>query len=70
MNIGGGIKKVREDHGLSQQTLTRRVCVSDNYVSLMESNRKTPSWAMICRLAAALRVSVTTLVDEAEKLPG
>lgn len=68
MNIGGGIKKVREDLGLSQQTLTRRLKVSENYVSLMESNRKTPSWEMICRLAAALKVSVTQLVNEAEKL--
>lgn len=70
MNLGQGIKSVRERCGLSQEQFAERIDITNQYVSMMETNRKTPSWRMLCRMAGGLGIEVAQLVGEAESLPG
>ncbi len=58
------IKQLRERQGLSQRALAQRVKVTDAYIAMLETGkRKNPSLAVLKRLAKALRVSVSELVE-------
>src|SRR6266566_1685022 len=60
--FGQRLARVREDGGLSQSALARRVEVSQSAVSQMESGERSPSYTMLVELADALGVSVAHLV--------
>ncbi len=61
--FGTVIKKLREQHGMSQRDLAECVNVSGAYIAMLETGkRKNPSLAMLKRLAKALRVSITKLL--------
>ena len=58
------IKRLRERKGLSQRALARRVKVSDAYIAMLETGeRKNPSLTILKRLAKALDVRLTELLD-------
>lgn len=48
--IGGNIRKLRVDAGLSQDELAERLELSKNFVSLMETGAKFPSAETIVKL--------------------
>jgi len=67
--FGERLGRLREDAGLSQSALARRVGVSQSAVSQMESGERNPSYGMLVQLADALGVSVAYLVGaEVEEL--
>lgn len=67
--FGERLGRLREDAGLSQSALARRVGVSQSAVSQMESGERSPSYGMLVQLADALRVSIAYLVGaEVEEL--
>jgi len=60
--FGERLGRLREDAGLSQSALARRVGVSQSAVSQMESGERSPSYGMLIQLADALGVSIAYLV--------
>jgi transcriptional regulator with XRE-family HTH domain len=58
------IKKRRTELGLSQRALSKRVGVSDAYITQLETRERiNPSLDVLRRLAKALKVSVAELVE-------
>jgi transcriptional regulator with XRE-family HTH domain len=58
------IKKLREAQGLTQDELARRAGVTKPYVSMIEGGERTsPSLPVLKRLAKALGVPVTALLE-------
>jgi XRE family transcriptional regulator, master regulator for biofilm formation len=58
------LKRIREDRGMTQRDLARRARVTQAYVAQLEmSARKNPSLAILQRLARALGVPVTKLLE-------
>ena len=61
--FGERLREVREKRGETVRSLATLAGMSYAYVSEMERGVKTPTLAVIVRLAAALRCKVTELVD-------
>jgi transcriptional regulator with XRE-family HTH domain len=62
--FGVVLKDLRARKGLSQQTLADRVGVSDAYIAMLETGtRRNPSLTLLQRLAKALGVPVTALLE-------
>ena len=58
------VKKLREDQGLTQAALAKRAGVTEAYVSMIESGKRTtPSLPTLKRLARALGVAVVELLE-------
>src|SRR5689334_15780008 len=60
--FGPRLMRLREDAGLSQSGLARRIGVSQSAVSQMEAGDRSPSYGMLVQLAEALGVSLAYLV--------
>jgi XRE family transcriptional regulator of biofilm formation len=62
--IGQMIKRLRQTKGLTQAELAKKAKVTRPYITMLESGvRKTPSLPMLQRLAKALGVPVTALLE-------
>jgi transcriptional regulator with XRE-family HTH domain len=62
--LGMTIKDLRTAQGLSQKALGKRAKVTDAYITMLETGkRKSPSLAVLQRLAKALGVPVTALLE-------
>jgi len=58
------IKTLRQEKGLSQKALAEQVGVTDAYITMLESGkRKNPSLDILKKLAKALDVPVTELLE-------
>jgi transcriptional regulator with XRE-family HTH domain len=58
------VKELRAKRGLSQRELAKMVGISDVYITLLETGqRKNPSLAILKKIAKALGVPVTTLLE-------
>lgn len=58
------LKGLREKKGMSQRDLAERVGVTDAYIAMLETGKRTnPSLAILKRLAKALGVPVRALVE-------
>lgn len=57
MQIGDLIKKIRTIRGLTQTQLTEKLGISQNYLSLIETNKKKPSSNIINAFATQLKIS-------------
>ena len=68
MNIGIGIKTVRIKNGFNQKQFSEKVGITQSYLSLIESNKKTPSTEILGQIAYALDTTLPVLfwfmVDE------
>ena len=61
--LGRMIKALREQKGLSQRALAKKIKVSNVYIALLETGqRKNPSLAILERLAKAFKVPVDHLL--------
>ncbi|MGL4960904.1 MAG: cupin domain-containing protein [Inquilinus sp.] len=58
IDIGGRLRRLREEHGLSQRELARRAGVSNATVSLIEQNRASPSIGSLKRVLDGLPLSL------------
>jgi transcriptional regulator with XRE-family HTH domain len=61
--FGANVARAREQHGLSQSQLARKVGVVDTYVSRIETGRAQPSFQLILALARQLDVTPSKLLD-------
>ena len=65
LQVALAIRTLRQRTGLSQRQLAMRMCVPRTYVSKIENEKATPTLSSLQRLAQALQVSVTDLLDGA-----
>ena len=63
-SVGESIRKTRIIKGLSQQQLSDKLNVDRSTVTSWETGRRVPDVDMITRIASALNVPVTTLINE------
>lgn len=56
MQLGKAIKETRRKKGISQGDLAKELKVSQTYLSLVESNTKSPSFDLIQRISDVLGI--------------
>ncbi|MDA2911417.1 helix-turn-helix domain-containing protein [Nitrospiraceae bacterium AH_259_D15_M11_P09] len=62
--LGRALRTLREEKGLTQTDLAEKVKVGQSYIAMLESGDKTnPTLEVMQRLAKALKVPVTELVE-------
>jgi transcriptional regulator with XRE-family HTH domain len=64
-SFGQRLARLREDAGLSQSALAKRIGASQSAISQMEGGERNPSYAMLAQVAEALGVSTAYLVGAA-----
>lgn len=67
--VGARIRKARHDRNLSQTALARLIddtAVSGSYISRWERGENMPSWANLQAVAAALGVTLASLLEETD----
>nr|WP_320011133.1 helix-turn-helix domain-containing protein [uncultured Desulfobulbus sp.] len=69
-DLGGRIKAVRQQQGLSQKELAKRASMTPSSISQIEKNLISPSIPALFRLAESLAVSITTFFEGASALQG
>jgi transcriptional regulator with XRE-family HTH domain len=62
--FGVGLRRVRHERGLSQETLAEATGLSTNFIGEMERGLKAPGLGVVVRLARALEVSVHDLLAD------
>ncbi|MGP2471186.1 helix-turn-helix domain-containing protein [Yersinia sp. 2540 StPb PI] len=67
--VSGRIKAFRKQKKLSLDELSRRASVSKGMLVEIEKGAANPSIAILCKLAAAMGLSVADIVDVASKPP-
>ncbi len=67
-DIGGRIRAIRAEQSLNLDQLARLTGISAPALSLIETGKRDPRLTTLAKIAAALRVPLSTLLDDA--LPG
>ena len=66
MTLGEKIKEARKEHGLSQDQLAEKLCVSRSAVAKWESDKGMPDIENLKAISSLLNVSVDYLLDDGE----
>jgi transcriptional regulator with XRE-family HTH domain len=66
--VAKNIRRLRVERGLSQEELASLVNINRNYVGMIERQENSPTIAMIERIAKALDVEPTKLLEEKRSL--
>jgi len=61
------LRKLREQRGLSQEQLAFETGIHRTFVSQLERGLKTPSLATLFKLAAALEIDASQMVQQLER---
>jgi transcriptional regulator with XRE-family HTH domain/KaiC/GvpD/RAD55 family RecA-like ATPase len=69
-DLGGRIRAVRQQQGLSQKELAKRASMTPSSISQIEKNLISPSIPALFRLAEGLAVSITTFFEGASPQQG
>jgi transcriptional regulator with XRE-family HTH domain len=69
IKIGRVIRQRRQEQGLSQRDLASMAEITPSFLSLVESDRRSPSSLITARIAAALKVPVQALIWDAVEIP-
>jgi transcriptional regulator with XRE-family HTH domain len=64
--LASNIKARRKEQGFSQAKLAEKVDTAVTYIAMIESEKRTPSFDMIEKIAAALDIDATTLFSTAK----
>ena len=65
--VGPRVRRLREQHGLSQTALAERLSLSLSYISQIESNQRPVTAAVLLRLAEAFGGDMSQFADETDK---
>jgi transcriptional regulator with XRE-family HTH domain len=65
-SFGTRLTKLRENAGLSQSGLARRVGSSQSAISQIEAGDRSPSYGMLIQLADGVGVTISFLVGDTE----
>lgn len=66
MNLGDRIRKAREERGLKQQELARRMSIHPSELCRYEKNEREPSISILRFICRELQISLDMLVQSAE----
>ena len=66
--IGDNIKKFRKAKGLSQDALAKKSKLSENYIGLIERNKKIPSIDSLIKILNALEISADVILADELKV--
>lgn len=69
LQFGKAVREFRKTAGISQEELAERTEIHRTYIGGIERGERNPTWLMITRIAKALGISATELVQLAEKTP-
>ena len=69
MNIGQAIVILRKEKNLSQEQLAFNAGISRHFMYRLENNLASPTVKTLEKLASALAVRPSTILENAEKLP-
>jgi ribosome-binding protein aMBF1 (putative translation factor) len=61
--LGQAIRKLRLAKGLSQEALAEMADFDRTYISLLERGARNPSFSNLCRVAAALGITPSDLLE-------
>ena len=61
--LGLNLKRIRTKKGISQGDIARTLEVSRGFISTIENGKTNPTLSTIVKLAKALRISVTELLE-------
>jgi transcriptional regulator with XRE-family HTH domain len=68
INVGGSLRRLREERNLTLRTLAEKSCLAINTLSLIENGKSSPSVSTLQQLAVALEVPITAFFEtETEK---
>jgi transcriptional regulator with XRE-family HTH domain len=67
MTLGEKIKRFRIKKHMSQQKLADILGINQTFISALELNTRKPSYDLLPRLAEALNVNASDLVDKSER---
>lgn len=62
MKLGKAFRRARMRSGLRQNELAAQLDVSPTYISMLENDRRDPSWSFICRCCDALGIPISLLL--------
>ncbi len=65
--IGSGLRRLREERGLSKRALSRSAGLTLRAVTLLEADAREPSASTLLALARALGVSVSAFFPEEDR---
>jgi len=65
-NVGIGIKIVRIKKGLKQYEMAGQLGISQNYLSLLENNKASPSLELLSRIACEYNIPIGELFVEVD----
>ncbi|MGN6256799.1 MAG: helix-turn-helix domain-containing protein [Solirubrobacterales bacterium] len=68
IGLGRAIRTLRNNSGMSQETLGERAEIHATWISHIESGRINPTYGNVRRIAYGLEVPVSRLAELAEKL--
>lgn len=66
--LGGAIRELRHERGLTIEALAAEADMHPTFLSGIERGHYNPSWDKLCDLAAALSVRLSEIVLRAEAL--
>lgn len=67
--IGGAIRKLREERGKTIESLALTAGIDVSYLSGIERGLRNPTWSKLQAISKALEVEASELVRVAEELP-
>jgi transcriptional regulator with XRE-family HTH domain len=65
--FGATVRRLREQHGWTQEQLAERAEMSTTYVGFIERGENVPTLTIIFKLASSLQVSPAALIEEASR---
>lgn len=68
MSLGAELRRARQRAGLTQEELSFRAKVDRSYISQLESDKKSPTVAMLLRLCRALDTPASRIIARIEGL--
>jgi len=68
MKIGKSIKEIRKEKEISQNKLSQLAKLNRGYVYKLENDQISPTIDMLERLAKALQIKVSDIINKAEEL--
>lgn len=65
--FGKELKRLRQQFGLSQEKLSELAGVDKSYICLLEQGKRQPTLVILYKLAEALQISLSKLIDILDK---
>jgi transcriptional regulator with XRE-family HTH domain len=60
--IGKAIKLARVRRGMKQLELAELVGITSNHLSMIENDKRDPSWSLVCKISETLRLPLSLLI--------